>query len=400
MIDLATPAAPLAAFGLDPEVLHWNHGSWGACPRAALAAQDAVRARIEAATMRFFVVELAPALAAARAAVAAFVGADADGLAFVPNATTAIATALADLELAPGDELVTTSHAYRACKNQLDRLAAQTGARVVVAAVPLPLVDDAAPEAAIRACVGPRTRAVLCDHIASPTAVVFDVAALAATLPPTVALIVDGAHAPGQLPLALATAGATYYAGNLHKWTCAPKGAAFLWVAPARRAHVRPLVISHGASMPTDGTTRFRLEHDWTGSHDPSPYLVAPTAIATVAELGGGWDAVRARGHALALAAAAEVAAALDADPIVAPGLAARRHGAMAALAIALPAGATPLAVERALLARGVEVPIVDHPASPGPLLRLSAHLYSCLADVAPLVAHLRALGVRGRRLA
>lgn len=384
------------AFALDPAVLHWNHGSFGACPRAVLAAQAAVRAELEAATMRFFVCAYPERLAAARVAVAGFLGADPAGFAFVPNATTAVNTALADVALAPGDEIVTTDHEYRACKNAIDRAAARAGARVLVAPIALPHVDPAAPVAAILARVTARTRLVLVDHVTSPTALVTDVAALARALPAHAALLVDGAHAPGMLPLALDELGATYYCGNLHKWTCAPKGAGFLWVSEARRDHVHPLVTSHGATLPTTGTTRFRVEHDWTGTHDPSAYLAAPVAIATIAELAGGWPAFRARAHALVRAAIAEVARALDADVICDD--AAAGGATMAALALTLPDGAAPLAVERALLERGVEVPIVDHPAAPWPLLRLSAHLYSALADVAPLVDHLRALGVRGRR--
>ena len=393
-------AARRAAFALDPAVLHWNHGAYGAAPRAALAAQQAVRERIEAATMRYFVRELEPAMAEARRAVAAFVGADADGLVAVPNATHAVAIALAAVPLAAGDELVTTSHAYRACKNQLDRKAAETGATVVVAPLALPLTDPAAPVAAVLAAITPRTRLVLVDHVTSPTAIVTDVAALARALPPAVTLIVDGAHAPGSLALDVDALGAPYYAGNLHKWACAPKGAAFLWVAPARRAATRPLVVSHGATLPLGGATRFRREHDWTGTHDPSAFLAAPTALATIAALGGGWPAVRAHNHRLAVAAAAAVADALGADPIVAPALADTAQASMAAIAVELPAGATAGALVEALLERGVEVPIVDHPGAPWPLVRLSGHLYNDLAEVAPLVDHLRALGVRGRRIA
>ncbi len=393
-------AAMRAAFALDPAVLHWNHGSYGAAPRAALAAQQAVRDRIEAATMRFFVSELAPALAAARAAVAAFVGADADGLVVVPNATHAVAIALAAVPLGRGDQIVTTTHAYRACKNQLDRKAAEAGAEVVVAPLALPLVDAAAPTQAILGAITPRTRLVLVDHVTSPTALVCDVAALARALPPAVTLIVDGAHAPGSLALDVAAIGAPYYAGNLHKWACAPKGAGFLWVAPDRRAATRPLVVSHGATLPLDGATRFRREHDWTGTHDPSAFLAAPAALATISELGGGWPAVRAHNHRLAVAAAAALSAALGADPIVDPAIADVAQASMAAVAVELPAGATGVALVEALLARGVEVPVVEHPGAPWPLVRLSGHLYNDLAEVAPLVEHLRALGVRGRRIA
>ena len=394
------------AFALDPAVVHLNHGSFGAVPIAVRAAQDAIRARLEAATMRWFVLDHERELDAARAAAAGFVGADADGFVFVPNATHGIATALAHLaragRLGPGDDLVTTDHAYRACRNALDRTAAAAGARVEVVHLPLPVRDaaDAAGHVArIAERVGPRTRAVLVDHVTSPTALVLDVAALARALPAGVALIVDGAHAPGQLALDVAATGATFYTGNFHKWTCAPKGTAFLWIAPAARDDVQPLVTSHGATLPTTRRSRFRLEHDWTGTTDPSGYLAVPAEIAHVAALGGDWDAVRAGNHALAIALRDDLAAALDADPIVAPAAAGAATGSMQALALALPDGAHHLDVERALLERGVELPIVEHPATPWPLARLSAHLYNQRADAARAADALRGLGVRGRRI-
>jgi isopenicillin-N epimerase len=403
MPALAAPLAPLDAFLLDPAVLHLNHGSYGACPRAVLDAQQAIRARIEAATMRYFVRDWAADLAAARARAAAFVGADEAGFAFVPNATTGVATALAALapRLAAGDELLTTDHAYRACRNALDRLAARTGARVVVAALPVPLAHASAATAAVLARVGDRTRVVLVDHVTSPSAIVLPVGELARALPATADLVVDGAHAPGMLDLdvgALTAAGVTYYTGNFHKWTCAPRGAAFLHVAAHRRDGFHPLVTSHGASLPTAGTTRFRLEHDWTGTHDPSAYLAVPAALDAVARLGGGWPAVRAHLHALARAFADGLAERLGASPIAAPGL----LGTMAAVAIELPDGADALAVERALLDDGVEVPIIPaRPTGVAPwaLLRISAHLYNHTGDLDRLLAALTRHRVRGHRV-
>ena len=394
-MSLDHPRAPLEAFALAPDVLHLNHGSYGACPRAVLAAQDEVRARVERATTRYFVVDHAADAARARASAAAFVGADEDGFAFVANATTGVATVLANLRLAAGDELLTTDHAYRACKNALDRVAAAAGARVVVSPIVTPVLDPAAPVAALLDRVGPRTRLVLLDHVTSPTALVLDAAAVARALPAHAELLVDGAHAPGMLDLDIATLGATYYTGNFHKWTCAPRGAAFLWVAPHRRDGFRPLVTSHGATLPVAGTTRFRLEHDWTGTHDPSPYLCVPAALDEVARLGGGWPAVRARGRDLARALAEELGRLLGADPI-AP---AAMQGSMAALAVELPDGADALAVTRALLADDVEAPIIPAGVAPWPLVRVSAHLYNERADAGRLAAALTRHGVRGRRL-
>ena len=392
------------AFVLDPEVLHLNHGSFGACPRAVLEAQAALRARLEAATMRWFVLEYQDALDRARAAAAAFVGADPAGFVFVANATHGVATVLANVlaraELAAGDEVLTTDHEYRACKNAIDRAAATAGAQVVVVPIALPARDPAAAVEALVARVTPRTRLVLVDHVTSPTALTLDIAALARALPPRAALLVDGAHAPGQLDLDVAATGATYYTGNFHKWTCAPKGAGFLWVAPARREGFHPLVTSHGATLSTAARSRFRLEHDWTGTHDPSPYLCVPVAITTIASLGGGWPRVRERNRTLVRAMRDDLCAALGADPIdQTPDTPDAPGGSMAAIAVTLPDGADHLAVERTLLERGVEIPIVSHPGSPWPLVRISAHLYNRRSDASRLASALTAAGVHGRRI-
>jgi isopenicillin-N epimerase len=394
-LPLDQPVAPPGSFALDPDGLHVNHGSFGACPRAVLDEQATLRARLEAGTMRFFVTEYPGLLDRARTAAAAFVGADPDGFVFLPNATHGAATVLANLRLAAGDELLTTDHAYRACRNMLDRTAATAGARVVVAPITLPARDPRAPVAALLDRVSARTRLVLVDHITSPTALVCDVAALASALPPGVELLVDGAHAPGQIDLDVRALGTTYYTGNFHKWTCAPKGAGFLWVAPARRTGFHPLVTSHGATLPDHERPRFRLEHDWTGTLDATPYLSVPAAIDTIAAMGGGWPRVRARNRALAVAMRDDLAAALDATPIAADDV----SGSMAALAVRLPDGADNLAVQRGLLAQGVEVPIVSHPGSPWPLVRISAHLYNQRSDARRLAAALHAAGVRGRRI-
>jgi isopenicillin-N epimerase len=369
-------------FGLDPEVVFLNHGSFGACPRAVLAHQQALRERLEAEPVRFMIRELPPLLESARASVAAFVGADPQDLVFVPNATTGVNTVLRSVELAPGDELLVTDHAYGACRNALDAVAEARGARVVCARVPFPLTSPAQVRDAVLAAVGPRTRLALIDHVTSPTALVLPVAELVAALSERgVDTLVDGAHAPGVVPLDLSSLGAAYYVANGHKWLCAPKGAGFLHVRRDRQRGLRPLVISHGAGAPAGERSRMQQEFGWTGTDDPTAVLCLPVAIDLLGSLlAGGWPALRARNHELALAARDRLCDALGCAPPAPDAM----LGAMASLPLPDGDGLSPVppfgidSLQESLWREHrIEVPVMSWPRAPRRVLRVSAQLYN-----------------------
>ena len=383
-----------ARWPLDPAIIFLNHGSFGACPREVLDHQAALRAEMEAEPVRFLSRELDGRLDEARAALARFLGADADDLAFVPNATSGVNAVLRSRAFAPGDELLTTDHAYNACRNALEYVAERTGARVVVVTVPFPVAGPDVIVDAVLARVTPHTRLALIDHVTSPTGLVLPVQRLCAELAARgVDVIVDGAHAPGMVALDLGTLGATYYSGNCHKWLCAPKGSAFLWVRRDRHGDVRPLTISHGANRKKLGRSRFRMEFDWTGTSDPTAWLTVPTAIACVGGmLPGGWPAVMARNHALAVEGRARLCAAVGTPPACPPTM----LGSLAS--VILPDGTTsdvvwsrPDPLQPRLFERwSIEVPVMSWPSPPRRLIRISAQLYNTAAQFERLAEALR----------
>jgi isopenicillin-N epimerase len=295
-------AGTAGAWLLDPEVAYLNHGAFGSCPQPVLDVQGDFRRRFEREPVRFVEQMLEGLLDEARVSVGDFVGADPGDLVFVANATTGVNTVLRSLPLGKADELIVTDHAYNACRNALDHCAERTGARVAVVRIPFPLRDPEEIVGAVLGLVTPRTRMALIDHISSPTALIFPVQRLVRELSARgVETLIDGAHAPGQIPLDLRALGATYYAANFHKWCCAPKGAGMLYVRRDRQKMIRPLVISHGANSQRTDRARFLVEFDWTGTVDMSAFLSIPYALRYLDGLvPGGFSAThsqRSPGH-------------------------------------------------------------------------------------------------------
>ena len=365
---------------LDPSVAYLNHGSFGACPRAVLDVQASLRERLEREPCDFLWRDLPGLLAGARAELGSLVGADPDDLAFVPNATTGVNAVLRSLRLEPGDEILTTDHVYPACRKAIEWVAARTGAKAVVASVPFPIRNEEEVVAPVLASVSPRTRLALLDHVTSSTGLVFPLERLVRELAARgVDTLVDGAHAPGMVPLDLGSLGAAYYAANAHKWLCAPKGAAFLHVRRDRRRLVHPVVISHGYEPDEEGD-RFRAEFDWTGTLDPTAWLAIPASIRHLASLvTGGWPEVMRRNRELVLAARDVLLGALGVEAPAPPGM----LGALASIPLPAPAPGSPVAglppdgLSRWFRERGVETVFFRWPGPAGKVVRLSAQLYN-----------------------
>ena len=296
--------AALGLFQLAPDLIHLNHGSYGAVPKIVAAEQDRWRAHIESNATGFFRDELPGELRRLAGVAAERFGGKSDDWVFCENATAAVNSVLASFGLRDGDEIVTTSHAYGAVMKATRIWAGRFGAKLVVAQVPLIVESQEQIVDAIAQSFSDRTKLLVVDHITSATAMVFPVTQIVkAAHARGIAVLVDGAHAPGQVPLDVEAIGADWYTGNAHKWLFAPKGCGLLWTAPARQAQTLPVVLSHGA--PDGYTPAF----DWIGTRDVTPWLCFEAAARFHDEHGG--ESLMTRNRKLAADASALLAAKL-----------------------------------------------------------------------------------------
>jgi isopenicillin-N epimerase len=310
-------------FLLDPNIVFLNHGSFGACPAEVFAVYQSWQLELERNPVEFLGRRSGGLLEQSRQALGQYLGARADDLVLVPNATTGVNTVARSLALRPGDEVLTTDHEYGACDNAWEHVCRRQGARYVRAHIPLPLraADFAA---TLWARVTERTRLIQLSQLTSSTALIFPVAEICKRARASgVLTLIDGAHAPGQLPLDLATLGADFYAGNCHKWLCAPKGAGFLYVRPEHHELLDAVVISWGYSTTIQGHTGFEAytgraplvrRHQWQGTRDIAAFLAVPAAIEF--EKKHDWPRVQRDCHALAIRTAERVAALTGLEPI------------------------------------------------------------------------------------
>jgi isopenicillin-N epimerase len=372
-------------FLLGPDVVFLNHGSFGACPRPVFERYQAWQLELERQPVEFLSRRLPGLLAHARAELAAYLGTAADELVYCPNVTTGLNVVARSLPLGPGDEVLTTDHEYGASERTWRFVCERRGARLVVQDLPLPLDDAAAVVERVWAAVTARTRVLFLSHITSKTAVVVPIQPLIERARAAgIWTVVDGAHAPGQVPVDLHAMGADFYAGNCHKWLCAPKGAGFLYAAPPVQDLLQPLVVGWGWRPEDPGPSPFIDQQQRQGTRDSAAYLAVPAAIAFQAERD--WPRLQRECHQLLQTARDAIAGLTGLEPIVpdSPDW----YAQMAT--IPLPP-CDPVALQRQLYDEyRIEIPVlVWHDR---PYLRLSIQGYNTRADVDRLVealAHL-----------
>jgi isopenicillin-N epimerase len=297
---------------LDPAITYLNHGTVGVTPRRVLDAQQSIRDLIERQPSRFLLRELTavtvgqprpdrPRLRAAADAVAAFIGARGDDVVFVDNATAGANAVLRSFPFMPGDEILLTDLGYGGVTRAAMFAARERGATVRVVEMPYPVTSAVELTKAYAAAIGPRTRLAIVDHITAESALVFPLADIAARLRAQgVAVLADGAHAPGSIPLNVSSLGVDWYVGNLHKWAWTPRSSGILWAAAHRQSGLHPLIISWGLDQ------GFSTEFDSPGTRDPSAHLSAPAALALLQECGV--ESVQHYNHSLAWSGAHRLA--------------------------------------------------------------------------------------------
>jgi isopenicillin-N epimerase len=391
LTERARADAPVASAGaeflLRPGMTFLNHGSFGACPRPVFETYQRWQRTLEEQPVEFLGRRLDGLLAEARAPLGAFLGVSPDNLVFVPNTTYGVNVIAHSFPLEPGDEVLGTDHEYGAVERTWTFVCEAKGAQYRSQPIALPVTSAENVIEQLWQGVTPRTRALVISHITSPTALIFPVAEICRRAAAQgIATIIDGAHAPGQIPLNLDELGADFYIGNLHKWVCSPKGSAFLYARSDRQPMLQPLVVSWGWRAAMPGPSPFQDYFGWTGTSDPAAYLSVPAALTFQQQ--HDWPAVRAACHELAASASQRIGALTGLPPISPETL--EWYSQMRAIPI-------PRAeISREELQRRlwddyqIEIPVVDWQDQR--FVRISIQAYNTPADVDRLVAALTTL--------
>ena len=371
-------------FLLGDDVVYLNHGSFGACPRPVFDAYQRWQLELERKPMDLLVRRFASEMAGARRTLAEYVGAAPDDLVYVSNATTGLNTVARSLTLEPGDEILATDHEYGALDRTWRFVCERRGARYVRAPVETPVAQPDDVVDAVWSGVTERTRVLFMSHITAPTGIVFPVAELARRARERGILsVIDGAHAPGQIPLDLESLGADVYAGNCHKWMMAPKGAGFLHVRRGVQDLIEPLVISWGWRSERPGPSRFIDRHEWQGTRDISAYLTVPAAIGFMRK--HDWPEVRARCHGRLSEVRERIVEEVGLEPIVGS-----EELFAQMTAFRLPPTESEAFQSRLLAEHAIEAPVIRF--GDGAVLRLSVQGYNTTDDLDRFVGALRAM--------
>ena len=374
-------------FLLDPDVVFLNHGSFGACPKPVFDEYQRWQRELERQPVEFLGRRFNDLMREARSALGGYLGADADDLVYVTNATVGLNIVARSLELQPGDEVLSTDHEYGALDRTWRFLCAKQGAKYIRQPVRVPIQSAEEVIEAIWSGVNDRTRVLFISHITSPTAITLPIKPVidrARERGTRCVTIVDGAHAPGQIDLNLRELGADFYSGNLHKWLMSPKGSAFLYARKEMQQLVEPLVVSWGWEAEKPSVSKFVDEQEWTGTRDIAAFLSVPAAIQFQRD--HDWPRVRRDCHELVRCARQQVSDLFGLPPLTPDDE--QWFAQMSALP--LPACDLDMLKRRLYDEHRIEIPVIRW--NERCFVRISIQGYNTPADVDHLVAALRML--------
>lgn len=382
---VARRAADLDFWPIEPGLTMLNHGSYGVCPRPVIEAHFEFRRLMESDPPKFFIVELERRMDLTRRRLGEFLGVDPDWIAPCGNASIALATCIKNAGIKPGDDLLVTSHEYASGLNELKRMSAREGFRVVTANIPFPIQSQQQAFDAIMEAITPKTRLAIVSHITSATALVLPIDRIVRELRNRgIEVIADGAHTAGQVPVTLRDLPFSWYTGSLHKWLCTPKGTGFMLVPPDKQATFRPMWLSTRAEKGRTDRKLFHCDFDYTGTSDFTASLTVPTAIDTIASLKpGGWPEVMKANHDLAVRGRGLVCEMLGFEPNCPDDMV----GSMASIILPEPRNPQPKRLYDDALQDNlrdhhrIQIPIWRFGTQNTRLCRLSAHLYNTLDD-------------------
>ncbi len=370
-------------WNLDPNIIFLNHGSFGATPNTILEKQNEYREMMENEPVDFFVNKMPELLYASKRKLGAFVGADTNDIVFIQNTTTGVNLILNSYPCENGDEWLTTSHAYGACKNAIKHYAEKNGVILKIADVPFPVQNDNEILESISKEINSKTKLALIDHVTSATGMIFPIRKIIELLHSKgIKVIVDGAHVPGMISLDINDLDADFYVGNCHKWICAPKGSAFVFAKNEFKEWIKPLVISHFNDIDIDGNSHWSNQFMWDGTHDFSQYICVGDTIDYMENLHPDkWEGIMTHNHKLAWQGAKLIADNLKIDLP----LEEKYIGSM--VNIPMPEGEegfpkfneTPPLKKILFEKYKIEVPVFFFPQAPTQWLRISAQLYNSI---------------------
>ena len=267
-------------FLLNPDINFLNHGSFGACPKDIFDDYQQWQLRLERDPYQFFLDTGQQELERSKQALANYINCAVEDLIYIPNPTTGINMVVKNLNLQPGDEILTTNQEYGGIDRTWDYYCKQTGAQIIRQEIKFPLSFKEEFLRQFWKGKTDRTKYIFLSQLTSSTGLIFPVKEICARAKQLgITTIIDGAHIPGHIPLDLADLDADIYVGACHKWMLAPKGNSFLYVKKELQPQMDPLIVSWGYDAKEPSESQFQDYHQFNGTVDYAAYLTTPACI-------------------------------------------------------------------------------------------------------------------------